>query len=96
MCLRRPGPGRSARSSEARTLADRGQAGPSEQIRVDSWAGGPGSAVLCAGAHGATMSSNYNIRPRVPEVMVDGDRGQLVRGRETLEDLMRGEQVGPE
>ena len=49
-------------------------------------------AVLCAGAYGATMSSNYKTRPRAPEVMVDADRGHLVRGRDTIEDLMRGEQ----
>ena len=42
------------------------------------------------------MSSDYSTRPRAPEVIVDGDRGHLVRGRETIEDRMRGEQVGPE
>ena len=33
------------------------------------------------------MSSNYNTRPRVAEVMVDGDRTHLVRRRETVEEL---------
>ena len=33
---------------------------------------------------------------RTPEMMVDADRGHVVRGRETIEDLMRGEQAGPE
>lgn len=46
-----------------------------------------------AGAYGFTMSSNYNSRPKVAEVMVDGARAHLVRARETLEDLVRGEQL---
>ncbi len=50
-------------------------------------------AVCSAGAYGFTMSSNYNSRPRPPEILVDGSRVHLVRRRETLEDLWRGEQV---
>ena len=46
-----------------------------------------------AGAYGFTMSSNYNSRPRVAEVMVDGNQQHLVRARETIEDLVRGEQL---
>jgi diaminopimelate decarboxylase len=53
-------------------------------------------AVMDAGAYGFAMSSNYNSRPRAAEVMVDGDCAHLVRERETLTDLMRGEQVLPE
>ena len=52
-------------------------------------------AVRSAGAYGFTMSSNYNSRPRPPEILVDGDRVHLVRRRETLDDLWRGEQVLP-
>jgi len=52
-------------------------------------------AVRSAGAYGFTMSSNYNTRPRAAEVMVDGDQYTLVRERETLEDLMRGEHLVP-
>ena len=48
-------------------------------------------AVRSAGAYGFSMSSNYNSRPRAAEVMVDGDRMHLVRARETLADLYRGE-----
>ena len=48
-------------------------------------------AVLSAGAYGFAMSSNYNSRPRAAEVLVNGDRFSLVRERETLEDLSRGE-----
>jgi len=52
-------------------------------------------AVRSAGAYGFTMSSNYNTRPRAAEIMVDGDQYHLVRERETLEDLMRGEHLVP-
>ena len=48
-------------------------------------------AVFSAGAYGMTMSSNYNSRPRAPEVLVEGDAFRVVRRRETLEDLTRFE-----
>ena len=48
-----------------------------------------------AGAYGFVMSSNYNTRPRAPEIMVDGDQAHVVRARETIEDLVRGEQLLP-
>lgn len=48
-------------------------------------------AVMSAGAYGFVMSSNYNSRPRPAEVMVHGDRWSVVRRRETVEELMRGE-----
>ena len=48
-------------------------------------------AVRSAGAYAFSMSSNYNARPRVAEVMVDGAQMHLVRRRETIEDLMAGE-----
>jgi diaminopimelate decarboxylase len=50
-------------------------------------------AVMSAGAYGFTMSSTYNSRPRVAEVMVKGDQFDLVRKRETLQDLLKGETV---
>lgn len=50
-------------------------------------------AVRSAGAYGFAMSSNYNARPRAAEVMVDGDRFQVVRWRETLADLYAGESI---
>jgi len=46
-----------------------------------------------AGAYGFAMSSQYNARPRPAEVLVDGGRFQVVRARETFEDLMRGERM---
>ncbi len=50
-------------------------------------------AVRSAGAYGFAMSSNYNSRPRAAEVMVDGDRFQVVRWRERIVDLYAGESV---
>ncbi|MGC8660778.1 MAG: diaminopimelate decarboxylase, partial [Desulfomonilaceae bacterium] len=50
-------------------------------------------AVMSAGAYGFTMSSNYNSRPRCPEVLVDGSNYYLIRKRESYEDLIRGEKV---
>jgi diaminopimelate decarboxylase len=50
-------------------------------------------AVFTAGAYGFAMSSNYNNRPRVAEVMVDGDSHQLIRRRETYEDLVAAERL---
>jgi diaminopimelate decarboxylase len=52
-------------------------------------------AVMSAGAYGFVMSSNYCSRPRVAEIMVDGDRFNVVKARETYEDLVRGETVPP-
>ncbi len=52
-------------------------------------------ALCSAGAYGFVMSSNYNSRTRASEVMVDGDQFQVVRERETLSDLWRGEHCLP-
>lgn len=52
-------------------------------------------AIRTAGAYGFTMSSNYNTRPRAAEVMVDGKDMHLVRAREAIEDLLRGETLLP-
>jgi diaminopimelate decarboxylase len=48
-------------------------------------------AVCAAGAYGFVLSSNYNSRPRAPEVLVEGAAWRVVRRRETFEDLVRGE-----
>ncbi len=50
-------------------------------------------AAFSAGAYGFTMSSNYNSRPRAAEVMVDKDNFKIIRERETLDDLIKGETV---
>jgi len=48
-------------------------------------------AVCTAGAYGFVAASNYNARPRPPEILVEGDRFRVIRKRETYEDLVRGE-----
>ncbi|CAB5502570.1 Diaminopimelate decarboxylase (EC [Bathymodiolus thermophilus thioautotrophic gill symbiont] len=50
-------------------------------------------ALMSTGAYGFTMSSNYNSRPRVAEVMVSNTSHQLIRKRETVQDLFAGEYV---
>lgn len=53
-------------------------------------------AVRSSGAYGYVMSSNYNSRPRVPEILVDADRFYCVRRRESLQDLLHLEQLLPD
>lgn len=53
-------------------------------------------AVMSAGAYGFSMSSNYNSRGRAAEIIVDGDQAFLVRARETVEDMLRGESLLPD
>jgi diaminopimelate decarboxylase len=48
-----------------------------------------------AGAYGMSMSSNYNSRPRPAEVLVNGPDVKLIRRRETIDDLMGPELLGP-
>jgi diaminopimelate decarboxylase len=50
-------------------------------------------AVMSSGAYGFSMSSNYNSRPRVPEVLVRDDAFHVIRSRETPADLIRGESI---
>ncbi len=50
-------------------------------------------AIMSAGAYGFAMASNYNARPRACEVMVKGRKFQVIRRREPLEDLTRGESI---
>lgn len=50
-------------------------------------------AIMSAGAYGFTMASNYNSRPRVPEVLVKGKDITVIRKRESYEDLIRGETI---
>ena len=52
-------------------------------------------AVRSSGAYGFTMASNYNTRPRAVEIMVDGTTVNVIRQRETLDDLMHGEFILP-
>ena len=50
-------------------------------------------AVLSAGAYCMSMASNYNTRPRAAEVLVDGASARVIRQREAVQDLWRGESV---
>ena len=50
-------------------------------------------AVMSAGAYGFVMASNYNSRPRVPEVLVHESQIHVIRSRESYDDLVRGEQI---
>lgn len=49
-------------------------------------------AIENAGAYGFAMSSQYNSRPRAPEVLVSGKKWRVVRKRESLKDLIHGEE----
>jgi diaminopimelate decarboxylase len=50
-------------------------------------------AVMSAGAYGFSMASNYNSRPRVPEVLVRDGEFHVIRTREEYADLVRGETI---
>jgi len=52
-------------------------------------------AVRSSGAYGFSMSSNYNTRPRAAEIMVDGSQLHVVRERETVQALFKGEHLLP-
>lgn len=52
-------------------------------------------ACLSTGAYGMAMSSNYNSRPRAPEILVDGSASHLIRQRETVQQLFAGEHLAP-
>ena len=52
-------------------------------------------AIKSVGAYGFVMSSNYNSRPRAPEVLISGSDIHLIRERETTDDLFRNEYLSP-
>jgi diaminopimelate decarboxylase len=58
---------------------------------LDPVAPGDVLAIWVAGAYGMSQSSNYNGRGRAAEVLVDGARYRVIRKRETLDDLVRGQ-----
>lgn len=60
---------------------------------VESFEPGELMAIMSSGAYGFSMSSNYNSRPRVAEVMVKDDGYYVIRERETYDDLIRGESI---
>lgn len=52
--------------------------------------------IECAGAYGAVMASNYNSKPLAAEVLLDQGHPALIRHRQSLDDLIAGEQIPPE
>jgi len=48
---------------------------------------------MSAGAYGFTMASNYNSRPKIPEILVKDDRYYVIREREEYSDLIKGEEI---
>jgi diaminopimelate decarboxylase len=52
-------------------------------------------AVMTAGAYGAVMSSTYNTRLLIPEVLVSGDRYAVVRPRPSYDDLIGADKLPP-
>lgn len=61
------------------------------QLVHKSLSAGDGLAILSAGAYGFSMASNYNSRPRPVEVLVKGNRYEIIRKRESYADLIIGE-----
>ncbi len=64
-----------------------------EDRKLPVVASGDVLAVMSAGAYGFVMASNYNSRPRPAEVMVRGDQFFVIRHREEVKDLLKGEHV---
>jgi len=52
-------------------------------------------ALLSAGAYGFVMASNYNTRPLAAEVLVNGDKAALVRERQPVRQIWKGEKIAP-
>ena len=50
-------------------------------------------AILDVGAYGAVLASNYNTRGKAAEVLVDGAKARVIRGRESVQDQMRLERL---
>lgn len=50
-------------------------------------------AVMSAGAYGFVMASNYNSRPRAPELLINGGEVHLIRERDSFEDIIRNEKI---
>lgn len=61
---------------------------PTRKLNISS---GDLLAVRDCGAYGFSMSSNYNTRPRCAEILVDGNKMQLIRERETIKQLLQNE-----
>lgn len=62
---------------------------------LPAFANGDLLAVMSAGAYGAVMSSTYNTRPLVPEVMVDGDAHAVIRPRVSVDQILAQDRLPP-
>jgi diaminopimelate decarboxylase len=51
------------------------------------------AVIRSAGAYGASMGSNYNTRPLLPEILVDGDKVEIIRKRQTYDDILESETI---
>ena len=71
------------------------EADPSGHVEVltTDRPGGDFLVIGCAGAYGFVMASNYNGKPRPAEVLIRDGKAHLVRARESLDDLLRGESI---
>ena len=49
--------------------------------------------VHSAGAYGAVMGSNYNSRPKIPEILISGDKAYLIREKESINQILQNEVV---
>lgn len=63
------------------------------QRAITKAAAGDLLALQTAGAYGFTLSSNYNSRPRAAEILIEGSQAHVIRSRETMADLIRGESL---
>lgn len=50
-------------------------------------------SIMSCGAYGYVMSSNYNVRPKSPEIMINGNKFEIIKRRETFKDLIKGESI---
>ena len=46
-----------------------------------------------AGAYGSVMGSNYNTRPKIPEILIHNDKDSVIRKRETISQILDNEVV---
>ncbi|MEA2572108.1 MAG: diaminopimelate decarboxylase [Acidobacteriota bacterium] len=76
---------------ESSDVFTRSASGAPETRRIDRTKVGDAIAFCDAGAYGFSMASHYNARLLPPEVLVDGASMQLIRDRQTFDDLVRGQ-----
>jgi diaminopimelate decarboxylase len=78
---------------ESGDIFTQGEGGDVRSERLPEARIGDFLVIGCAGAYGFVMASNYNAKPRPAEVLVQNGKAHLVRARESLDDLLRGESI---